>query len=120
MSLIAILHQRSSAPLPNYFVRPETATQPRKGRAQDKEIYSVRDMPTKGFILSLIDDAHSSATQFLDDTVMRNGLADHSANLAPGRCSRIVSELHSDYKPVTADQLKHSAQLRTHKPQLRG
>ena len=32
-------------------------------------------------ILGLVDHAHTAATEFLDDAVMRNGLADHWAEI---------------------------------------
>ena len=36
-----------------------------------------RDKATELHILGLVDHTHPSATQLLDDAVMRNGLADH-------------------------------------------
>jgi hypothetical protein len=36
------------------------------------------DKATEFDILGLIDDTHAAATQFLDDAVVRDGLADHS------------------------------------------
>jgi hypothetical protein len=38
-----------------------------------------RDEPMKGRILGLVHDAHAAPTQHLDDSVMRNDLADHWA-----------------------------------------
>jgi len=36
-----------------------------------------RDETTEVYVLSLVDDAHPATTQFLDDAVMRDGLAHH-------------------------------------------
>jgi hypothetical protein len=37
------------------------------------------DKAVQFYILSLIDDTHPSAAEFLDDAVMRDSLADHGA-----------------------------------------
>ena len=36
-----------------------------------------RYVPAEGFVLGLVDNAHSTTAQFLDDAVVRDGLADH-------------------------------------------
>jgi hypothetical protein len=36
-----------------------------------------RNEAVKGYILCLLNHTHPAATQFLDDAVMRNGLANH-------------------------------------------
>jgi len=36
-----------------------------------------RDETVEASILSFVDDSHPAATEFLDDTVVRDGLADH-------------------------------------------
>ncbi len=36
-----------------------------------------RDLPAKLHVFTLVDDPHAAATEFLDDAVVRNGLADH-------------------------------------------
>ena len=41
-----------------------------------------RDETVETSILSLVDDAHPAATKLLDDTVMRDGLADHCRRIA--------------------------------------
>ena len=44
------------------------------------------DEAAKLRVLSLVDDTHPAAAEFLDDAVVRNGLADHWAEiLGPGR-----------------------------------
>jgi hypothetical protein len=36
------------------------------------------DRPVQGQVLGLVDDTHAAATEFLDDVVVRNGLAYHA------------------------------------------
>jgi hypothetical protein len=36
-----------------------------------------RHVPAERFVLGLIDNAHATTTQLLDDAVVRNGFADH-------------------------------------------
>jgi hypothetical protein len=36
-----------------------------------------RNEAMKPYVLGLVDDTHPAATEFLDDAVMRNGLANH-------------------------------------------
>jgi hypothetical protein len=50
-----------------------------------------RDEAVQFHILGLIDDAHTAATELLDDAVVRNGLADHWQRILR-RCHRQVNE----------------------------
>src|SRR4029077_15659402 len=40
-----------------------------------------RYVAAERFVFSLIDDAHATRTQFSDDAIVRDGLADHSAEM---------------------------------------
>ena len=45
----------------------------------------------QGYVLGLIDHAHATASELLDDAVVRDGLADHSRECSGGWPGRSMS-----------------------------
>jgi hypothetical protein len=60
--ITVVLHNTGIMPLPRNFVRQELE----------------RDETVQSRVLSFVDHAHAAAAQFLDDPVVRDGLADYA------------------------------------------
>src|SRR5271169_3651110 len=75
----------------------------------------------EGRVLGLVDHTHSPAAQLLDDSVMRDGLADHArgeptSGLIVGGCARQVNEQQQG----TTSHVGGRSSLSTHaKPHMR-